>query len=433
MGDDQPKNTENLFPQLCELDALRKGFKAVKKNRGSPGVDGVTIEEFESRLDEELNQLKKELESWIYKPKPVRRVEIPKPQGGTRKLGIPCIRDRVCQAALKQILEPILDPQFSKSSFGFRPGRNQQQAVALAKKHVMNGLQYVVDIDLEKFFDRIHHDRLISRLSSFIADKRILRLIGITLRSGVMADGLIMPSEEGSVQGSPLSPLLSNVVLDELDKALEERGHKFCRFADDCNIFARFESDAVRIMAEATKFIEKRLKLSINRAKSKIAKSKFVKFLGMTIVGGVVTIAPQSMQRARDKVKELTPRGTHLSIEKSVERINEWYVGWANYYRMTQNRSQLEAIEKHIRRRLRARIVKQQKKRRHLFHRLLERGVPRPLAASVFNSNKGTWALSHHPAVEWAYPNKWFETVLGLKVKSTEPSEMNSNFWRLLV
>ena len=424
MGDNRSINTESLFHQLCDIERLRLGFRAVRKNHGSPGIDGITIEDFESRLEEELSQLKKELESWTYQPKPVRRVEIPKPQGGVRLLGIPCIKDRVLQAATKQILEPILDPKFSESSFGFRPGRNQQQAVLAAKKYVMNDRQYVVDIDLEKFFDRIHHDRLISRLSIFIADKKILRLVGLTLRSGIMINGLISASMEGSVQGSPLSPLLSNVVLDELDKALEERGHKFCRFADDCNVFVRFESDGKRIMAEVSKFIEKRLKLSVNQEKSKVARSKFVKFLGMTIVGGVVTISTQSMGRAKAKVNELTPRNTHVSMENSVKQINSWYVGWANYYGMTQNRSQLLRIEAHIRRRLRARIVKQQKKRRHLFRKLVKRGIPKRAANAAVNSNKGVWALSHHPVIEQAFPNRWFIGTLGLKVKSDEPCSL---------
>jgi group II intron reverse transcriptase/maturase len=330
----------------------------------------------------------------------------------------------VVQAATKQLLEPILDPQFSNNSYGFRPGRNQQQAVLAAKKFVMNNRQFVVDIDLEKFFDKIHHDRLISRLSTFIADKQILRLVGLTLRSGVMADGMITVSTEGSVQGSPLSPLLSNVVLDELDRALEERGYKFCRFADDCNIFVRFESDGIRIMAEVTKFIEKRLKLSVNKEKSKVAKSKLVKFLGMTIIAGVVTISDQSMERAKTKVSELTPRRTHVSIENSVKQINKWYVGWANYYGMTQRPSQLLWIECHIRRRLRARIVRQHKRRRYLFRTLVKRGVSKKMASGVLNSNKGVWALSHHPAIEQAYPNRWFIETLGLKVKSEEPCRL---------
>ena len=224
-----------LFEALCSIERLAAGFRRVKKNKGSPGVDGVTIAEFESRLSEELSRLKEELESWTYKPSPVRRVEIPKPGGkGIRLLGVPTVRDRVVHATLKELLEPIFEPLFSDHSYGFRPERNQRQAVEAAREIVARGKSYVVDIDLSKFFDRIHHDRLIARLSRQVADKRILRLIGLLLRSGIMANGLVTPSTEGAVQGSPLSPLLSNIVLDELDKELERRGLEFCRFADDC-------------------------------------------------------------------------------------------------------------------------------------------------------------------------------------------------------
>ena len=411
-----------LFEKLCTAEYLTEGFRAVKKNGGSPGIDGVTIEEFGGRLAEEVRRLKEELVSWTYKPKPVRRVEIPKPGkgAGVRLLGVPCVRDRVVQATLKMLLEPILDPTFSESSYGFRPGRSQRQAVQAAQSIVGSGKEYVVDIDLSKFFDRVHHDRLISRLAEFIVDKRILRIIGMTLRSGVMKDGLVSPTKEGTVQGSPLSPLLSNVVLDELDKELERRGLEFCRFADDSNIFVKSQKAADRVMSSISKFIEKKLKLVVNWEKSKVAVSKQVKFLGMTIIAGVVAISFQSMNRAMAKVKELTPRGTHLKLEKAIGQINSWYMGWANYYSMTQYPSQLAKIEAHIRRRLRSRLVDQQKKRRYLFKKLVKRGVSRPKAARAVFSNKGRWALSHTNAVEAAYPNRWFIEEMGLKVRSTE-------------
>ena len=226
---------EPSLEALCTVERLERGFKAVRKNKGSPGIDGTTIAEFESRLAEELSQLKAELESWTYKPSPVRRVEIPKPGGkGIRLLGVPTVRDRVVHATLKQLLEPVFEPLFSDHSYGFRPERSQRQAIEAAREIVAGGKPYVVDIDLSKFFDRIHHDRLIARLSQHVADKRIVRVIGLLLRSGIMANGLVTPSTEGAVQGSPLSPLLSNIVLDELDKELERRGLEFCRFADDC-------------------------------------------------------------------------------------------------------------------------------------------------------------------------------------------------------
>ncbi|MCP3870919.1 MAG: group II intron reverse transcriptase/maturase, partial [Gammaproteobacteria bacterium] len=347
------RNEGRLFEELCTIERLRAGFRRVKKNKGSPGVDGVTIEDFGSRLSEELSQLKEDLESWTYQPSPVRRVEIPKPGGkGIRLLGVPTVRDRVVHATLKELLEPIFEPLFSDHSYGFRPERNQRQAVESAREIVAGGKPYVVDIDLSKFFDRIHHDRLIARLSQQVADKRILRLIGLLLRSGIMANGLVTPSTEGAVQGSPLSPLLSNIVLDELDKELERRGLAFCRFADDCNIFVRTPKAAQRVMESISGYIEKRLKLVVNQEKSQVARSDRVKFLGMTIVGKTIAISHKALQTAMAKVKELTPRGSHLTLEKTLEEINSWYIGWAGYFEMTYYPAQLKKIEAHIRRRL---------------------------------------------------------------------------------
>lgn len=410
----------SLFVKLCDLQNLQAGFKAVKKNGGAPGVDGVTVQEYEGGLDEELAQLKKDLEGWSYKPSPVRRVEIPKPGkgAGVRLLGVPCVGDRVVHATLKVLLEPILDPMFSDHSYGFRPGYNQQQAVQAAQRIVKDGKEYVVDIDLSKFFDRVNHDRLIYLLSWHITDKRILRLIGMILRSGAMVNGVVQLTEEGTVQGSPLSPLLSNVVLDELDKELERRGLEFCRYADDCNIFVSSSKSASRVMTSISKFIEQKLKLKINREKSKVGLSREVKFLGMTIIDGTVAISCQSIERAMLKVKELTPRGTCLSLEQTMKRINEWYIGWSGYYLMTQYPSQFVKIEGHIRRRLRARIVDQQKRRRHLYKKLVKRGVSRGHAAKTAQSNRGRWALSWTKALHMAYPNRWFTDVLGQRLRS---------------
>jgi len=408
-----------LFEELCTIERLRAGFRRVKKNKGSPGVDGVAIAEFESRLIEELSQLKEELESWTYKPSPVRRVEIPKPGGkGIRLLGVPTVRDRVVHATLKELLEPIFEPLFSDHSYGFRPERNQRQAVEAAREIVAEGKPYVVDIDLSKFFDRIHHDRLIARLSRQVADKRILRLIGLLLRSGIMANGLVTPSMEGAVQGSPLSPLLSNIVLDELDKELERRGLEFCRFADDCNIFVKTPKAAERVMDSISGFIEKRLKLVVNQEKSQVARSDRVKFLGMTIVGKTIAISHKALQAAMAKVKELTPRGTHRTLEKTLEEINSWYVGWAGYFAMTYYPAQLKKIEAHIRRRLRSRLVDQQKSKRNLHRKLIKRGVSRRQSANAVFSNRKRWALSHTFAVEKAYPVGWFIGEMGQAIRS---------------
>ncbi len=283
---------------------------------------------------------------------------------------------------------------------------------------VQSGKEWVVDIDLSKFFDRIDHDRLISRLGKIIDDKRILRVIGMILRCGIMKDGLVTPSNEGSVQGSPLSPLLSNVVLDELDKELEKRGLEFCRFADDCNIFVKTQKAAERVMASVSGFIERKLKLVVNQKKSQVALSEKVKFLGMTIVNGTIAISRVSIQRAMDKVKELIPRGTHQKIEKAMSEINLWYRGWSSYYSMTQYPAQLHKIEAHVRRRLRSRIIDQQKSRRNLYRKLKKRGVSHnPVVKAVF-SNKKRWALSHSWAVDRAYTNPWFIDEVGQFVRS---------------
>lgn len=408
----------SLFAQVHSEGRLREAFREVKRNKGSPGIDGVTVEMFEANLDKELGKLKQEVESYAYIPHPVRRVEIPKPNGGIRILGVPAVRDRVLQASLRGVIEPILEPTFSANSYGFRPGRNQRQAVEAAQLIVQSGKEFVVDIDLSKFFDRIHHDRLVHRLSLHIPDKRILRLIGIILRSGAMSNGIFEDTTEGAPQGGPLSPLLSNVVLDELDKELERRGIEFCRFADDCNAFAKTKESADKMMRIISKFIEDKLKLVVNREKSKVARSSAVKFLGMTIVAGFLAISVASMARAMEKVKELTPRGTSAPMEGTAQKINQWYIGWSNYYKMTQYPSQLVKIEAHVRRRLRSRIISQQKKRRTLLKRLVERGISRKLAAKTVFSNNGRWALSHKYAIEKAYSNEWFTKSLGLKVVS---------------
>jgi group II intron reverse transcriptase/maturase len=408
-----------LFENLCSTLYLGIGFILVKRNRGKPGIDGVRIADFEANLDEELSQLQQELSNWTYQPSPVRRVEIPKPGGkGVRLLGIPTVRDRVVQATLKLLLEPIFDPHFSPNSYGFRPGRSQHQAVEAAQRIVNSGKPYVVDIDLSKFFDRIHHDRLIARMGEKVTDKRILRLVGLMLRSGIMINGVVIPSQEGAMQGGPLSPLLSNIVLDELDQELERRGLEFCRFADDCNIFVKSQKAAERVMEKVSQFIEKKLKLKVNQEKSQVALSDKVKFLGFTVVNGTIAIAHKALQTAMDKVKALTPRGTHKALEPTLDKINQWYVGWSNYFSLTNYPSQLHKIEAHIRRRLRSRLVSQQKRKQHLYRNLVKRGVPRKQASKTVFSNNKRWVLSNARAVTRAYPNSWFINLKGQEIRS---------------
>jgi RNA-directed DNA polymerase len=416
----------DLFKAIYNMERLQRAFKAVKRNKGAPGLDGITIEKYEENLEENLKQLQTEVESWTFKPTPVRRVEIPKPGGkGVRLLGIPIVKDRVLHMAIKMVLEPILDPTFSENSFGFRPNRNQQQAVQQAQRIVQSGEEFIVDIDLSKFFDRINHDRLIHRLKERIKDTRVLRLIGMILRGGILVEGIIVPSEEGSVQGSPLSPLLSNVVLDELDKELEKRGLKFCRFADDCNIFARTQRQAERIMTSIKKFIEKKLKLKINEEKSKVGKSEKVKFLGMTIVNGMIAISKAAINKAMEKVKSLIPRGTHIPLHQAIQEVNTWYKGWASYFKMTQFPSQLKGIEAHVRRRFRARFVYQQKKKKHLLNLLVRRGIDKSEACKTVYSNNRTWSLSHTRALDKAFKIEWFR-----KKGQVIMSDLNLNHWQ---
>ena len=423
-----------LFEQICSIEQLAQAYRAVRANQGAAGIDGVSVDQFGASLQEELDQLSHEVRHWSYHPSPVKRVRIPKPDNqGERLLGVPTVRDRVLQQSIRMSLEPIFEREFSASSFGFRPNRGQQEAIAQAQRLVKEGKEWIVDIDLEKFFDTINQDRAIHLLQRKVEDKRILRLIGMTLRSGILENSDFEASRVGTTQGSPLSPLLSNIVLDELDKELEQRGLSFCRFADDCNIFVGSEKAAKRVMVSITQFIEHRLKLKVNRRKSQTARSREVTFLGMTIEEGIVLISTKSLKRARKQVKELTPRGTHLPLEQQIERINQWYVGWSAYYRMTQMPSQLKGIEAHIRRRLRAQFVGSFNRRRHLFRKMLKQGVKPATARHVFHSNKGRWKLAGSLPVGLAWNNDWFASR-GLKTISENalPHWLPLSVWKQL-
>lgn len=408
----------SLFEEVLSVKQLATAYKAVRANRGAPGVDGVSVEAFGEDLEVKLEHLGQEVREWRYKPSPVRRVRIPKPDGDERLLGIPCVRDRVLQYSLKITLEPYFEKHFSKSSYGFRPGKNQKQAIDTAQKLVREGREWVVDIDLEKFFDRINHDKVIHLVRVRIADPRILRLIGMVLRSGILEGDQIVVSEEGSIQGSPLSPLLSNIVLDELDKEIERRGLHFCRYADDCNLYVRSKKAAERVKESITKFIETRLKLKVNQAKSKVSLASGVKFLGFTILFGAVVISQKSMAQAMETVDTLTPRGTHLTLEKQIAKINAWYVGWSGYYERTEYPWQLATIEAHLRRRLRARMIHDQKRPRHLREKFVSLGVPRPTARlCAYRGN--IWRKSISKAANRAWNNKWFRSH-GLRIRSED-------------
>lgn len=421
-----------LFEKLCSTEYLKKGFRVVKRNKGAPGIDGVKIEDFTKDLEHQLLLIQEELRNWKYKPKPVKRVEIAKPgkKDEKRLLGIPCVKDRVIQSTLKILLEPIFDPEFSDSSYGFRPKRSQRDAVEAAQGIIKSGKEFVVDIDLSKFFDRVNHDRLINRLSLKITDKRILRIIGMILRSGIMKNGLVSSTREGTVQGGPLSPLLSNVVLDELDKELEKRGLEFCRYADDCNIFVGSNKAANRIMASISKFIETKLKLKINQEKSQVALSRFVRFLGMTIIAGTIVISQVSMARANTKLKSLVPHNSHKTIVQTMREVNSWYRGWSNYYSMTNIPAQLKAIEARTRRRFRAKIISQHKRKKFLVRTIRKRGIRSKAVFKSIYCNKGRWALSHVNVMNNAYPIKWFTDEIGQFIRSSENREHWSDLKR---
>ena len=412
---------EKLFEQITSVGQLKIAYKAVKANGGAPGIDGISVEDYGEELEEELSKLSVEVRAWTYRPQAVRRVRIPKPgkKNEERLLGIPCVRDRVLQYSLKMTLEGIFNGGFSKHSYGFMPGRSQRDAVQAAKELVKSGKGWVVDIDSEKFFDRINHDRLIHLLRRKVEDKRVLRLIGEILRCGIMDNGKRLPSREGAVQGSPLSPLLSNIVLDEFDKELEKRDLAFCRYADDCNIFVRSERAGHRVKESITRYVEGKLKLKINKSKSQVALSKAVTFLGMTILGGMMVIASKSKDRAMETVRSLTPRGTNRPIERQIEQINLWYVGWSGYFGMTETPSQLKAIEAHIRRRLRSQLIGAQKRKRYLLRKLIKMGSNKAQTVRTIYSNQGRWRLSHTAVIEKAWSRHWFEGR-GLKIVSDE-------------
>jgi RNA-directed DNA polymerase len=409
LGLEKP-DTTRLFDEVSALPILKLAFKKVKSNRGKPGPDGQTVEAFASNEDANLEELRAELIDWTYRPGAVRRVVIPKPDGGERLLGVPNVRDRIVQQAMKVILSGLYEPAFSDHSHGFRPGRSQRTALEEAQGYVREGKEWVVDLDLERFFDTVNHDRLIHLLRQRVEDKRIIRLVGMTLRSGVWTEGVVEQQQEGQPQGSPLSPLLSNIILSELDEELEKRGLRFVRYADDANIFVGSEKAAKRVLEKVTKFIEKELKLKVNRTKSQVALSRGVKFLGMTILtGGVMIISAGAMSRAKAKLRELVPRGGRGPLEAQIDAVNKWYRGWVGYYAMGEYPSQLKVIEARARARFRLQFVKNHKRKKHLLRKLCDRGMRKGTAfREVYTKNHGRWRLAHTMSVNQAWSIYWF-------------------------
>jgi RNA-directed DNA polymerase len=401
---------------IVERDNLGKALAQVKRNKGAAGIDGMTVEELGPYLKEHWHTIRAQLLAGTYKPQPVRRVEIPKASGGMRRLGIPTVLDRFIQQAVMQVLQADWDGTFSERSFGFRPGRSAHQAVAKAQEYIALGHGFVVDLDLEKFFDRVNHDILMGLVAKRVADKRVLKLIRGFLTAGVLAEGLVSATEEGTPQGGPLSPLLSNLMLDVLDKELEKRGHRFVRYADDCNIYVRSERAGERVMASVEKFLTKRLKLTVNKGKSAVARPRVRKFLGFSFTGGREPrrrIAPQAIARFKSRVRELTRRIRGASLGQIVKQVAVYLRGWGGYFGFCQTPSVLRDLDQWLRRRLRAIVWKQWKYGRNRFAELRRSGVGRDLAAQTAGSPHGPWRLSNSPALAMAVPNA-FLASLGL-------------------
>jgi len=355
-GIESPAIAEQLMEEVCGRENCKQALKRVKANKGSAGVDGMTVQQLPEYLKQHWPVIREQLLSGTYEPQPVRRVEIPKPDGGVRKLGIPTVLDRFIQQAVMQVLQGKWDRTFSDHSYGFRPGRSAHQAVEQAQQYIAEGYRWVVDLDLEKFFDRVSHDKLMARIGTRISDRRMLKLIQSFLKAGVMEDGLVSPVDEGTPQGGPLSPLLSNIVLDEFDRELERRGLRFARYADDSNIYVRSRRAGERVMASISAFITTKLKLKVNQQKSAVARPWERKFLGFSFTSNREPkrrIAPKAVLRFKERVRELTSRTRGVSIERMAEELAQYLKGWLGYFGKCQTPSVLQGLEEWTRRRLR--------------------------------------------------------------------------------
>ena len=401
-----------MMEEVVQRENLKKALKRVRANKGSPGIDGITVEELKDYLREHWPKIREQLLHGQYKPQPVKQVMIPKPGGGTRMLGIPTVVDRFIQQALLQVLTPIYDPTFSAHSYGFRPGRSAHQAVKRAKEYIEMGHDWVVDIDLEKCFDRINHDILMGRIARRITDKRILRLIRRYLQAGIMVNGVVQERYAGTPQGGPLSPLLSNILLDELDKELERRGHKFCRYADDCNIYVRSERAGKRVMDSVENFLSRRLRLKVNRGKSAVAKPQDRQFLGFSFTSGrklKIKLSTKALKSVKHRVRQITRRSRGISLLQVIKELSQYLKGWLGYYRLIETPTVLRDLDSWIRRRLRCYVMKRWINNCHTRYKGLRAlGVSDYSARPVAGSHKGPWNLSNMKPVKVAMPNRFF-------------------------
>lgn len=413
--DGNKENTSQLLEEILNRDNLNVAYKRVMKNDGSHGVDGMKADELLAYLKQHGEELKQSLLGGKYRPQPVRRVEIPKPDGGIRMLGIPTVIDRMIQQAIAQVLSPVFEKEFSEYSYGFRPGRNAHHAIKQAEMYINEGYKIVVDIDLEKFFDRVNHDKLMYLLARRITDKRLLKLIRQFLESGVMIGGLVGSTDEGTPQGGPLSPLLSNVMLHELDMELEKRGHRFCRYADDCNIYVKSKKAGNRIMDSISQFIEKRLKLKVNREKSAVDSPTKRKFLGFSFYyfKGMarIRVHAKPLVRLKGKLGNLTGRSIGISMEARTYKLNQIIQGWVNYYHLADMGKYCKKTDEWLRRRLRMCYWKQWKKIGTKYDNLVRLGIPSSKAWEFANTRKGYWHTSNSPILACTLSNEYFRKL----------------------
>src|SRR6202049_595131 len=411
---ESPANAIRLMEEVCERENLLEALRRVKANKGSAGIDGMTVGQLSGYLKEHWLTIREQLLNGTYEPQPVRRVEIEKPDGGgMRKLGIPTTLDRFLQQAVLQVLQRRWDPTFSDHSYGFRPRRSAHQAVAEAQKHIAEGHSWVVDLDLEKFFDRVNHDKLMGQVAKRVEDKRLRKLIRAFLKAGVMEDGLVSPSVEGTPQGGPLSPLLSNLVLDELDRELECRGHRFVRYADDCNIYVCSERAGQRVMESISRFIKQKLKLKVNEAKSAVARPQERKFLGFSFTAGPDikrTIAPKSLERFKQRIRDITRRAKGVSMKTTMEELAPYMRGWRSYFGFCETPEVLVALTRWVRLRLRAALWRQWKTPRRRRAALIALRVFGQLCNTA-DSGRGPWYIARSKALSVGLSNAYFRSL----------------------
>lgn len=412
---DELFDTSRLLEDVLERDNMLEAMYRVIRNKGSHGIDGMKIDKLREHVKKTWLTVKSKLLEGKYNPSPVRRVEIPKPDGGVRLLGIPTVQDRMIQQAIAQVLNKIYEPTFSESSFGFRPNRGARNAIKQSETYINEGYKWVVDMDLEKFFDKVNHDILMRKLEKKIKDKRLLKLIRKYLESGVLINGIKVSSEEGTPQGGPLSPLLANIMLDDIDKELEKRGHRFCRYADDCNIYVKSKRAGLRVMDSITRIIENELKLKVNKDKSAVDIVIKRKFLGFSFYfdkgEAKIRIHEKSIKRFKEKVKSITNRNRGISMDDRLMRLNDSIKGWINYFGIANAKRKLMELDQWIRRRLRACIWKQWKKISTRHRNLVKLGINKWKAWEYANTRKGYWRISNSPILSKSLNNKYLESI----------------------